>query len=327
MNTIPARKPLTLLFNPFVYIAGGRALLLGLGAIVVAGLIGAVAHTHFDGVLDTHSGASAPLWFFVAEGILDWLCLALVLLVMGKLASRTAFRTIDLLGTQALARWPTLFIALFTLPPAFIRFGNYLVEQFLKPGAHPEFPVTDAVIFAVIAFAVIVLTVWFVVLMYKAYSVSCNLRGGKAIGTFIGGLILAEIISKLAIVGLLGVANASSAAAANPAAVSAAREWLSVIDEGEYARSWEQTAPIFQSKVPEKSWEHSMQTFRKPLGAVLSRELKKAQPETHFPGAPEGQYLVLQFNTAFAKKKPAIETVTVGLEKDGAWRASGYYIK
>ena len=38
---------------------------------------------------------------------------------------------------------------------------------------------------------------------------------------------------------------------------------------------------------------------------------------THLPGAPDGQYLVLQFNTSFAEKKAAVETVTVGLEKDG----------
>ena len=163
--------------------------------------------------------------------------------------------------------------------------------------------------------------------MYKAYSVACNLRGGKAIGTFIGGLLLAEIVSKVAVVALLSFGNAASAATADPAAVSAAQAWLSGIDEGGYSRSWDQAAPVFQAKVTEKSWEHSMQTFRKPLGTLLSRKLKNARPETHLPGAPDGQYLVLQFNTSFAEKKAAVETVTVGLEKDGVWRASGYYVK
>jgi len=70
-----------------------------------------------------------------------------------------------------------------------------------------------------------------------------------------------------------------------------------------------------------------METSRQPLGSVLSRKLKTAQPQTHMPGAPDGQYLVLQFDTSFAEKKAAVETVTVGLEQDGVWRASGYYIK
>jgi hypothetical protein len=327
VNALAERKPLTWIFNPFVYVAGGKALLLGLGAIVVAGLIGAAGHTHFDGVLDVHSGALAPLWCFVAEGFLDWLCLAVVLLILGKVASRTSFRAIDVLGTQALARWPTVLIALATLPPGFVRFSRFLVDLLLKPGSKAELNVADAVMFCVAVFAIIVLICWFVVLMYNAYSVSCNLRGGKAIGTFIGGLLLAEILSKVAVMGLLSWGGAVSASSADTAAVSAARSWLSLLDEGSYSRSWQQSAPLFQAKITEKSWQQIAETVRKPLGGTLSRQLKSAQPATQLPGAPDGKYLVLQFNTSFAAKAAAVETVTVGQEKDGAWRVSGYFIK
>ena len=110
MNAGIERKTTTWLFNPFVYIAGGQALGLGLAAILVAGFIGSVSNSHFDGVLDTHTGMSAPIWFFLAEGFIDWFCLALVLCVFGKIISKTAFRTIDLFGTQALARWPTILV-------------------------------------------------------------------------------------------------------------------------------------------------------------------------------------------------------------------------
>jgi hypothetical protein len=48
-----------ILFHPFVRIAGGTALLLGLVAITLAGLIGAGQGLHFDGVLDTHAGKVA----------------------------------------------------------------------------------------------------------------------------------------------------------------------------------------------------------------------------------------------------------------------------
>lgn len=118
------RKPTTLLFNPFGYIAGGKALWLGLAAILLAGLIGSLSNTHFDGVLDTHTGRPAPLWAFLVEGIINWMCLSLVLLILGRVISRTSFRTVDLLGTQALARWPTVFIGLVALPPAFQRFAS-----------------------------------------------------------------------------------------------------------------------------------------------------------------------------------------------------------
>jgi hypothetical protein len=338
MNQNHDRKLTVLLFNPFVYIAGAQALFLGWAAILAAGLLGAVSHTHFDGVLDAHSGAHVPLWVFLSEGMIDWLCLAVVLLIIGRIVSRTSFRSIDVLGTQALARWPTVLVSLVTLPKGFQRFGNYLVEQFLKTGGKAEFNGTDAAVFCAAVLAMIVLTCWFVVLMYKAYSVSCNLRGGKAIGSFIGGLLLAEILSKVALVGLLSVGGASAAhldkapaattkAAADTAALSAAQAWLSLVDDGNYSRSWNEAAPIFQTKVTEKSWGNALESVRKPLGSLVSRELKTAQPATQLPGAPDGQYMVLQFDTSFTEKKAAVETVTVGLEKDGQWKASGYFIK
>jgi hypothetical protein len=196
MNT--QNKSITLLFNPFFYIAGIKALGLGWAAILLAGLIGSWGHVHFDGVLDTHVGATAALWFFWAEGIMDWLCLSVVLWVCGKIISQSAFRAVDLFGTQALARWPTLFISLITLPQAFRGFANELIEQ-LKQGKF-QFNTADAIIFFCIVIAMIPFTCWMVALMYKSFSVSCNVKGGKAIGTFVAGLVVAEILSKLCLV-------------------------------------------------------------------------------------------------------------------------------
>jgi hypothetical protein len=206
MNLQTDRKLTTLLFNPFVYIAGAQALGLGLAAILLAGLVGSLSHTHFDGVLDTHTGLHAPLWVFLAEGLVDWLCVALMLLIFGKIISKTSFRTLDLLGTQALARWPTLFISLVTLPPAFQRFSHDLLEQLTHPGGKIEINPSDAIIFFAAVLAMLLLLCWMVFLMYKSYSVSCNVKGGKAIGTFIAGLLLAEILSKIAVYRLLTLA-------------------------------------------------------------------------------------------------------------------------
>ena len=197
------RHPITLLFKPFVYIAGGQALGLGVAAILLASLLGSLSNTHFDGVLDTHTGAHVPLWFFLTEGLLDWFCMAVVLLAAGRLVSSTAFRAIDVVGTQALARWPTIFISLVTLPPGFRRFANYLVEQFLKPEKGGQFNPADAIVFGIGTLVMIVVVCWMVYLMYKAYSISCNVKGPKAVCTFIPGLILAEILSKFGIYGLL----------------------------------------------------------------------------------------------------------------------------
>ncbi len=44
-------------------------------------------------------------------------------------------------------------------------------------------------------------------------------------------------------------------------------------------------------------------------------------------GAPDGEYVVIQFETSFEHKRSAIETVTPMMDRDGKWRVSGYYIK
>jgi hypothetical protein len=55
--------------------------------------------------------------------------------------------------------------------------------------------------------------------------------------------------------------------------------------------------------------------------------LLSATYTTQLPGAPDGEYVVLQYDTSFEHKKTAIETVTPVMDKDGKWRVSGYYIK
>jgi len=113
----------------------------------------------------------------------------------------------------------------------------------------------------------------------------------------------------------------------NTSAISAARTWLALIDAGNYSQTWKDASAIVQGAVTEASWENSMNTFRKPLGDLVSRNLKSAQSMTELPGTPDGQYVVMQFETSFANKKSAIETVTFMLGKDGAWKSAGYFIK
>lgn len=192
-----------ILFHPFLRIAGGTALLLGLFAITFTGLVGAGQGLHFDGVLDTHAGKRGPWWLFVAEGLIDWISLAVLLLIAGRVISKTAFRSIDLLGTQALARWPTVLVTLACLAPGFHRFSEALTKSIigLKPGEVPQLPEggPDAAVFALVTLFMLACTVWMVVLMWRSFSHCCNVRGGKAVGTFVIALLLAEVLSKVLI--------------------------------------------------------------------------------------------------------------------------------
>jgi len=76
-------------------------------------------------------------------------------------------------------------------------------------------------------------------------------------------------------------------------------------------------------------WEDALAKVRAPLAAVLSRKLTSATFTKTLPGAPEGAYVVIQYETDFSGHPSGkmIETVTPAKEKDGSWKVSGYYIK
>ena len=190
------------LFNPFRFIAGFKALLLGLTIILISGLIGSFSNTHFDGVLDLHTGAAAPMWFFLVEGLIDWICLAVPLFLFGLIVSRSSFRTIDVLGTQALARWPYLIAALAMLPNANKRVLAYLMSKLIQTAPAAAINPADVLVFGFAMIVVLLMTIWMVALMYRAYAVSCNIKGARAVVTFIVSLLGAEVLSKITIYSL-----------------------------------------------------------------------------------------------------------------------------
>jgi hypothetical protein len=111
------------------------------------------------------------------------------------------------------------------------------------------------------------------------------------------------------------------------AALSAAEKWLAVVDKGNYSESWREAASYFRNAVTQEKWDQSLQAYRKPLGRLVSRKVASEAYETSLPGAPDGEYVVIRFETSFENKNQAVETVTPMLDKDGKWRVSGYFIK
>lgn len=110
-------------------------------------------------------------------------------------------------------------------------------------------------------------------------------------------------------------------------AVEAAEKWLTLVDKGDYAESWETASVLFRKAVSQNDWEQTLSKSRGLFGNMISRELMQAKYETSLPGAPDGEYVIIQFRAVFEKKTAAVETVTPMKDPDGEWRVSGYYIK
>ena len=112
-------------------------------------------------------------------------------------------------------------------------------------------------------------------------------------------------------------------------AMRAMLAWLEILDSGYYGRGWEDAAPYLKEGMPKLRFETSVQAVREPLGTVVSRKTRSAQYAPVLPGAPRGDYVVVQYTTRFANGPPAgvVETVTAMRDADGAWKAAGYVVR
>lgn len=121
--------------------------------------------------------------------------------------------------------------------------------------------------------------------------------------------------------------DAASAGAATEAATNAADKWLAVMDAGQTAAAWDAAAPIMQTAVTRDTWAKVGSEARAPFGAVKSRKLGSASYTRTLPNAPQGEYVVIQYNTDFANRAGAVETVVPMRQPDGSWKVSGYFIR
>ncbi len=105
-----------------------------------------------------------------------------------------------------------------------------------------------------------------------------------------------------------------------------AREWTALIDSQAWQESWQNTGMQFQTAVSAQDWVVQIASVRTPLGAVTNRVLKTVDAYDTLPGAPDGDYRIVQFETTFAQ--PRLWTETVVLQREtGEWKVVGYFIK
>jgi hypothetical protein len=116
------------------------------------------------------------------------------------------------------------------------------------------------------------------------------------------------------------------AAPANDQAGPSGVAWLKLIDSAKYADSWREASTYFRSRVPQKQWVNTVQGVRAPMGALVSRKQRRIDFETTLPGAPDGNYAVIVFDSSFQNKASAMEQLTVMADGE-KWRAAGYFIR
>lgn len=113
-------------------------------------------------------------------------------------------------------------------------------------------------------------------------------------------------------------ASRPAVSAALPSPDDRARQWLVLVDDGDYTQSWSQAGKRFQDREKADAWAAKAAATRGPLGAVASRDLKSID-------LSRSNVAVIRYDTVFARKAAAVETVTLRFE-NGAWSVTDYAV-
>lgn len=109
-------------------------------------------------------------------------------------------------------------------------------------------------------------------------------------------------------------------------ALNAATNWLSLVDNGQYNRSWKMASPYLRSKITERQWEIGLEQIREPMGKVESRKvvsIKRSRLETK---GNQKKRIVAQFSATFEHQNSVIEFITLQFEDNHEWQVAVYYI-
>lgn len=181
------------LFNPFRYIAGTKALVMGYLFIVASALMLYSGNLIQDSYI--HIGmAKATFLEVLGAQTIWWVVPALLLYLCGLLLSKSKIRIIDILGTTAFAQIIVLMMIAPMLLPVVM---NNMLESVaaLQSGAILE----PASLIPMMIYSIwsLICLVLFYIWNYNAFAVSCNVSGWKAIVAFIAVQVVVTIVGTI----------------------------------------------------------------------------------------------------------------------------------
>ena len=145
-------------------------------------------------------------------------------------------------------------------------------------------------------------------------------------GTLMVTAIIAAVLLAASVSHDAGEAQMEASLQQGTQAEAAARDWIKLVDAGDYKESWAQAGSMFKSAVTADAWAKQVTPVRQPLGEVVSRSLKGIDAPASLPGAPKGEYRIVTFDTDYSAAAGTVETVV--LAKSGSdWGVVGYFIR
>jgi len=184
-------------YNPFEKIAGWKAFGIGIVILCLSTVTGYFGNTVFYGI----SIKAVPCITWCKAFSLQAIGLATTVLVMWIIAFLFAkhVRFQDILGTVTLAKYPLVLPAIMFL--AISQRLNELNNMLLSATNYQEtmelfnnLSFMDYSLFALFVIVSILILVWTITLLFNAFRVSTNLKGGKCVLLFIAIMLISEIV-------------------------------------------------------------------------------------------------------------------------------------
>lgn len=181
--------------NPFIRIAGMRALMWGLVGMLVSTWMSWMSGYHYHGLLHFGPAPNPAWWCYLVEHLIVWLVPAALFYLGGLLWSPSRIRAVDVWGTVLFAQLPLLgmnAINMLSAMQALINMDMSVpVEDLMK---QPD--IILAMIFSLVGLPFLIFTlIW----MFKAVKVSCNLKGSHLWVTALVGIIGGDILCRILI--------------------------------------------------------------------------------------------------------------------------------
>jgi len=108
--------------------------------------------------------------------------------------------------------------------------------------------------------------------------------------------------------------------------VHAASQFLYLVDQEEYAKSWEISSETLQKMLSQTEWNEKLSQLRAMVGPLVERFQHKIAYADEVVGGPATRYVVVTFMSRFQLRERVKETITLLLDENDQWLVAGYFL-
>ena len=110
------------------------------------------------------------------------------------------------------------------------------------------------------------------------------------------------------------------------AALARSEGFTALLDAGQWQQAYADMSDMLHLLTGEEAWIAEQQRSRTLLGEVLQRDLKTVKSRDHYPGLPDGTYLIVCYETETRYKRQAVEVLLL-MQRNGSWDICKYSIR